>query len=64
MTRRSRIDAVGALHHIMIRGIERGEIFGDDVDRNHFIVNFLEKVKGEACNGSCTLEVSGIVSPF
>ena len=37
MPRRSRIDAVGALHHIMVRGIERGKIFGNDIDRNHFI---------------------------
>jgi len=37
MPRRSRIDAVGALHHIMVRGIERGKIFGSDIDRNHFV---------------------------
>jgi len=37
MPRRSRIDAVGALHHIMVRGIERGKIFRDDSDRDHFV---------------------------
>ncbi len=37
MPRRSRIDAVDALHHIMVRGIERGKIFKSDIDRNHFV---------------------------
>jgi len=37
MPRRSRIDAPGALHHIIARGIERGEIFKDDADRRNFI---------------------------
>jgi hypothetical protein len=36
MPRKSRIDAAGALHHIMIRGIERGAVFRDDTDRNGF----------------------------
>jgi len=37
MPRKSRIDAVGALHHIMVRGIERRKIFRGDSDRNHFV---------------------------
>lgn len=37
MPRRSRIDAAGALHHIMVRGIEKSEIFSTDGDRNHFV---------------------------
>ena len=37
MPRQSRIDAPGALHHVMIRGIERREIFRDDKDRENFI---------------------------
>ncbi len=37
MPRKSRIDAAGALHHIIIRGIEGREIFRDDHDRNAFI---------------------------
>jgi len=37
MPRRSRIDAVGALQHVMVRGIERGVIFRSDNDRNHFL---------------------------
>ena len=37
MPRKSRIDAPGALHHIIGRGIDRGLIFRDDVDRDRFI---------------------------
>jgi putative transposase len=37
MPRRSRIDTAGALHHIMVRGIERGTVFRSDTDRNHFL---------------------------
>jgi len=37
MPRQARIDAPGALHHIIIRGIERKKIFKDDVDRNTFL---------------------------
>jgi putative transposase len=37
MPRKSRIDAPGALHHIIVRGIERRKIFFDDADRNNFV---------------------------
>ena len=37
MPRQSRIDAPGAVHHIICRGIERRKIFLDDLDRNMFI---------------------------
>jgi len=37
MPRRSRIDAAGALHHIMVRGIERSRLFRSDADRDHFL---------------------------
>ena len=43
MPRRSRIDAPGALHHIIVRGIERKRIFKDDADRD----NFLERLKNK-----------------
>jgi len=32
MPRRSRIDAAGALHYVMTRGIERGEVFSSETD--------------------------------
>jgi putative transposase len=37
MPRKSRIDAPGALHHIIVRGIERRTIFRDNQDRHHFL---------------------------
>jgi REP element-mobilizing transposase RayT len=37
MPRKARIDAPGALHHIIIRGIERRKIFYDDLDQNSFL---------------------------
>ena len=37
MPRQSRIDTPGALHHIIVRGIERRKIFKDDQDRYNFI---------------------------
>ena len=42
MPRQARIDAPGALHHIVIRGIERSGIFEDDEDR----IDFLERLSG------------------
>ena len=40
MPRKARIDAPGALHHIIVRGIKRRKIFEDDTDR----VNFLDRL--------------------
>ena len=40
MPRKARIDAPGALHHIIVRGIERRKIFKDDTDR----LNFLDRL--------------------
>jgi len=37
MPRKARIDAPGALHHIIVRGIERKNIFRDEWDRNRLI---------------------------
>ncbi len=37
MPRQARLDAPGALHHIMARGIEQGLIFRDDHDMEDFI---------------------------
>ncbi|HDH99004.1 MAG TPA: transposase, partial [Deltaproteobacteria bacterium] len=39
MPRQSRIDAPGALHHIIARGIEGRKIFEDDQDRHDFVKN-------------------------
>jgi REP element-mobilizing transposase RayT len=37
MPRKGRKDAPGAVHHIIVRGIERGILFRDDADRNDFL---------------------------
>ncbi|MDD2316169.1 MAG: transposase [Desulfobacterales bacterium] len=37
MPRKARIDAQGALHHVIIRGIERRKIFRSDLDRMNFL---------------------------
>lgn len=42
MPRLARLDAPGVLHHIVIRGIERRNIFRDNRDRD----NFLERLSG------------------
>lgn len=44
MPRRARIDAPGAIHHIMARGIERRKIFFDDKDCDEFISRLGELV--------------------
>ena len=43
MPRKARIDAPGALHHIIVRGIERKKIFRSDYDRKN-ILGRLEKL--------------------
>jgi REP element-mobilizing transposase RayT len=37
MPRKARIDAPGALHHLIILGIERRRLFTDDQDRDNFV---------------------------
>jgi putative transposase len=37
MPRQARLDAAGTLHHIILRGIEKRQIFDDDLDRQNFV---------------------------
>jgi putative transposase len=37
MPRKARIDGTGAVHHVMVRGITRDDIFYDNIDRDQFI---------------------------
>ncbi len=37
MPRKSRIDAAGAVHHVIARGINRADIFFDDEDYESFL---------------------------
>jgi len=50
MPRKARIDAPGALHHIIIRGIERQAIFKDRLDRRNFL-NRLDRIVSETETG-------------
>ncbi|HJV36178.1 transposase [Geomonas sp.] len=42
MPRLARLDAVGVLQHVMVRGIEKRDIFLDDKDRERFLAHFSE----------------------
>jgi len=44
MPRNVRIDAPGALHHIIVGGIEPRRIFSDDKDRDNFVDRLAEIV--------------------
>ena len=37
MPRQARIDAPGALQHVIVRGIERRAIFRDNLDKENFV---------------------------
>jgi putative transposase len=47
MPRKARLDAPGAFHHIVVRGIERRKIFRDDSDRDDFFER-LNTILGES----------------
>jgi hypothetical protein len=54
MPRKARIYASGALHQIIIRGIERKSIFKDSADRTNFVERFgpkLQKARPAAMPG-------------
>ncbi len=44
MPRKARIDAPGALHHVIVRGIERKKIFRSDSDRKNFVNRLAELI--------------------
>jgi len=46
MPRQARLDIPGALHHIMVRGINKSTIFEDDQDRVQFLNRLGENVTG------------------
>jgi putative transposase len=51
MPRQARLDVPGALHHIMVRGISKTDMFGDDQDRTRF----LERLGVTVMEGQCTV---------
>jgi putative transposase len=44
MPRQARLDAPGALHHVMVRGIDKSAIFKDDQDRSLFLDRLAKNV--------------------
>ena len=50
MPRRARLDAPGALHHIMVRGINKAAIFSDDQDRQKFLERLGENIDAAQCD--------------
>lgn len=51
MPRQARLDVPGALHHIMVRGINKANIFDDDQDKRRF----LERLGDTVTDGQCTV---------
>ncbi|MBI5633029.1 MAG: transposase, partial [Nitrospirae bacterium] len=51
MPRQARLDISGALHHIMVRGINKADIFDDDQDR----ALFLKRLEKNATEGNSTI---------
>ncbi len=45
MPRNKRIDIPGAVHHVIVRGLERRKLFNDDVDREEFISRLAKSLK-------------------
>lgn len=51
MPRQARLDIPGALHHIMVRGINKSPIFKDDEDKSRF----LERLGQIVSKGNCSI---------
>jgi len=49
MPRQARLDVSGALHHIMIRGVNRGDLFNDKQDKQKFLKRFGANVTEAKC---------------
>jgi putative transposase len=50
MTRQARLDVPGALHHIMVRGIDKTKIFRDDNDKTRFLNRLGQTVEEGECS--------------
>ena len=51
MPRQARLDVPGALHHIMVRGINKAPIFQDDQDK----IRFIERLGQAVDDGKCAV---------
>ena len=50
MPRQARLDVPGALHHIMVRGIDKSDIFRDDEDKARFLLRLGQNVEEGKCS--------------
>lgn len=50
MPRQARLDVPGALHHIMVRGIDKSKIFKDDNDKTRFLERLGQTVEEGECS--------------
>src|SRR3990172_2456343 len=50
MPRKARLDVPGALHHIMVRGINKANIFDDNEDKSRFLERLGENVTEGKCS--------------
>ena len=50
MPRQPRLDVPGALHHIMVRGNNKGNIFSDDQDRSNFLQRLGKTITDAKCS--------------
>ena len=49
MPRKARLDVPGALHHIIVRGINKAAIFNDDQDKTLFVERLSENIIQGQC---------------
>src|SRR3989337_773896 len=50
MPRQARLDVPGALHHIMVRGIDKSNIFRDTQDKARFLERLGQNVQDAKCS--------------
>ncbi len=61
MPRQARLDAPGTLHHVIIRGLERGAIVKDDADRAAFVTRLGDLAQAARHLGVSTAAISRIL---
>ena len=60
MPRQARIDTPGALHHIIVEGIERRKIFYDDQERDVLRLYYISySTAGRCCREVVKKDISG-----
>lgn len=58
MPRHARLDTRGALHHLMLRGINKSDLFVDDLDRKKFLDRLGQVIE----EGKCTVYAFALMS--